>query len=199
MPRYARTARFDQETKRVSCTNNTRTEILDAIYRWFKPEAHVIDGGVQTDGNPQGQIFWLDGIAGTGKSTIAQTIACHYDEASELGASFFCSRDNADCSNVNLIFSTIAYQLCLFRPIVREHVSEAMRKDPDLSSALASRQLEKLIVEPLEAVTCDQEFLPCLVVIDALDECKDDKAVSSILSAIAAFTNDGRLSHLKSL
>jgi len=46
-----------------------------------------------------------------------------------------------------LIFPT---QLCLSWPILREHVSEAMRKDPDLSSALVSRQLEKLIVEPLE-------------------------------------------------
>ena len=197
MPRYARAARFDQETKRVTCTNNTRTEILDAIHRWFKPGAHATDGAMQTDGNPQGQIFWLDGIAGTGKSTVAQTIACHYDEAGELGASFFCSRDNADCSNISLIFPTIAHQLCLFRPVLREHVSEAMRKDPDLSSALASRQLEKLIVEPLEAVACDQEFLPCLVVIDALDECKDDRVVSCILSAIAAFTNRGRLLPLK--
>jgi len=42
-----------------------------------------------------------------------------------------------------------------------------------------------------------QVFPPCLVVIDALDECKDDKAVSSILSAIAVFTNHGRLLPLR--
>jgi len=58
------------------------------------------------------------------------------------------------------------------------HVSEAMRKDPDLSPALAVRQLEKLIVEPLEAVMQYSRLV--WFVIDALDECKDDKAVSSI-------------------
>ena len=153
------------------------------------------DRAVQTDGNPQGQIFWLDSTTGPGKSTIAQTIAYQYNEASELGASF-CLRDGTECSNINLIFPTIAHQLvCLYRPIIREHVSGAMHKDPDLSSALASRQLEKLMVEPLEAAT--QGFLPCLIVIDALDECKDDKAVLSILSAIAMFTNRGRLFPLR--
>jgi len=150
---------------------------------------------LRTEGNPQGQVFWLDGVAGTGKSTIAQTIACYYHQAGEIGASFFCSRDDAECSNSSMIFPTVAHQLCLLCPDLREHVSEAMRKDPDLSSAFASMQLEKLIVEPLEAVMGDQAFPLCLIVIDALDECKDETATSTILSAIAALT--GRLFPLR--
>jgi len=147
---------------------------------------------LRTEGNLQGQIFWLDGIAGTGKSTIAQTVACHYHATGKLGASFFCSRGDAECSNINMIFPTIAYQLCLLVPELREHVSEAIRKDPDLPSALVSMQLEKLIVEPLEAMVREHAFPRCLVVIDALDECKEDKATSTILSALAIFTARGR-------
>src|SRR5882724_10971010 len=131
LPRYARGARFNQGNKRVTCANDTRTEILDTIHAWFRGEAVQNEAILRTEGNPHGQIFWLDGQAGTGKSTIAQTIACHYHKAGQLGASFFCSRDDAECSNVNMIFPTIAYQLCLFQPIFQKHVSKAMRNDPD--------------------------------------------------------------------
>jgi len=149
---------------------------------------------LHANGNPQGHIFWLNGMAGTGKSTIAQTIAHRYHDANLLGASFFCSRDNADRSNSNMIFPTIAYQLCLFQPILREHVSRAMRKDPDLSFAFPSMQLEKLIVEPLEAVMRLQAFQPCLIVIDALDECNED-STSTVLTALGLLI--GRLVPLR--
>src|SRR5258705_9591508 len=89
MPRYARAARFDHYSKRVLCTRNTRMEILDTIYRWFNGETLGTRETLSTEGNPQGQIFWLDGVAGTGKSTIAQTVANQFNKAHELGASFF--------------------------------------------------------------------------------------------------------------
>jgi len=197
MPRYTRAARFDQAAKqaRVTCAENTRTEILDTVHAWFSGKSLANEGPLQTDGAPQGRIFWLDGLAGTGKSTIAQTVAYHYHQTKELGASFFCSRDDAGCSNIALVFPTIAYQLCLLSPAFRERVSDAMRMDPDLQSALPSMQLEKLIVEPLEAVVRDQGFPPCIVVLDALDECKEDSATSMILIALSIFS--GRMCPVK--
>ena len=56
------------------------------------------------------QIFWLNGLAGTGKSTIAQTFAETAFADGKLGASFFCSRDFEDRSNLQTIFPTIAFQ-----------------------------------------------------------------------------------------
>jgi len=67
MPRHARTALFDQGSKRVTCANDTRTEDLDKTYGWFKSEAPRTEVALRTDGNLQSQIFWLDGVAGTGK------------------------------------------------------------------------------------------------------------------------------------
>src|SRR5258705_6334368 len=143
MPRYARSARFDYESNRVFCTQDTRVETLDTIYRWFNDA--ILDTGetLSIDGNSQGRVFWLDGVAGTGKSTIAQTVANHFDSTHDLGASFFCSRDDAECSNVGLVFPTIAYQLSLFNTSFRSHLSEVMDTDPDVQYALASMQLEK--------------------------------------------------------
>ena len=81
--------------KRVICADDTRTEILDTVHRWLKGGSDAADRALETDGNRKGQVFWLDGFAGTGKSTITQTIASQYDKTKELGASFFCSRDAA--------------------------------------------------------------------------------------------------------
>jgi len=80
-------------------------------------------------------------------ATIAQTVAYHYYPTKQLGASFFCSGDDTDYSNVRLVFPTMAYELCSFNPIFQERVSEAMHKGADLQSALPSTQLEKLVVE----------------------------------------------------
>jgi hypothetical protein len=62
-----------------------------------------------------------------------------------------------------------------------------MRLDPDVQSAHTSRQLLKLIVEPLEAVMREESFPQCIIVVDALDECKDANAILTILSALAEY------------
>ena len=46
-----------------------------------------------------------------------------------------------------------------------------MRRNADVQYALTSRQLKKLIVEPLYAVMWGEEFPLCITIVDALDEC----------------------------
>ena len=62
-------------------------------------------------GGQKQQIFWLNGLAGTGKSTITQTVAKTVFGDGMVGASFFCSRDFEDRSNLQAIFPTLAFQL----------------------------------------------------------------------------------------
>ena len=63
-------------------------------------------------------VYWLNGLAGTGKTTIAQTIAERVFAGGQLGASFFCSRDFEDRSNLQYIFPTLAVQLARKYPEV---------------------------------------------------------------------------------
>ncbi|EKM52776.1 uncharacterized protein PHACADRAFT_53817, partial [Phanerochaete carnosa HHB-10118-sp] len=132
-------------------------------------------------------VFLLTGVAGSGKSTIAQTVAAWCSERGYLGASFFCSRDNRECSDIQMIFPTIAYQLGLFIPEFREKTAEVMRREPHIQTTLVSHQLKCLIVDPLRELPA---FPPCAVVIDALDECKDDQATSLIVRALSEHVSD---------
>ena len=53
-------------------------------------------------------IFWLNGLAGTGKTTIAQRFAEISFADGELGASFPPPRDFEGRSNLQAIFPTLA-------------------------------------------------------------------------------------------
>ncbi|KZP30672.1 hypothetical protein FIBSPDRAFT_1037952 [Athelia psychrophila] len=141
----------------------------------------VLDDRAITDNGPP--VFWLKGSAGTGKSTIAFTLARSFSQMGILGASFFCSRDDATCSNHKLIFPSIAYHLARFHPPFGEMLAEIVRRRPTVIHSDVAYQLQKLIVEPLGRT---RDFpSSCVVVIDALDECKDESTISVILAALS--------------
>ena len=162
------------------------------MYSWLRPNDPRLSGlpAPLCVVRPETPVFWINGLAGTGKSTLAQTIAQWCEDVGFLGASFFCARDG-ERSNVQLIFPTIAHQLGSVCGAFRDHVSEAVKANPDIHGSLVSRQLQKLIVEPLRAVkgAGNQPFPECAVVIDALDECKDNEAVSVILRALSSYVS----------
>ena len=131
------------------------------------------------------QVFWLNGLAGTGKSTIAQTIAERLFAEGSLGASFFCSRDFKDRSDLHFIFPTLAFQLAHRYPDFRSHLVPLLRTNPDVVDESLYNQMQKLIAEPLR-----KTGLSTVIIIDALDECKDHEPSSAILSVIGRFVEE---------
>jgi len=128
----------------------------------------------------QSPVFWLNGLAGTGKSTIAQTVSERIFADEQLGASFFCSRDFEDRSSLRFIFPTLAFQLARGFPKFRAVLVPLLQSNPDVAHESLYRQMEKLIVEPLRSTD-----VSTVIVIDALDECKDEEPSSAILSVLA--------------
>ena len=168
LPR-AKAARWDY-TKIDECLEGTHSTVLNEIKQHIFKRDHR-------------HIQWLNGLAGTGKSTIAKTVAHLFADENQLGASFFCSRDEADRSDIGLVFPTLAFQLSETVLGFAAELSKVIDAKPDIGYALPPEQLQKLIVGPLQNLGSHSQ--PILIVIDALDECKDEKATSTILMALS--------------
>ena len=151
---------------RNSCLKGTREAALDEIELWTKDFSKT-------------PVFWLNGLAGTGKSTIAKTVAERTFADGRLGASFFCSRDFEDRSDLRFIFPTLAFQLAHKYPQVRSFIVPLLRSNPDIFYESLYGQMEQLIVRPLESGD-----ISTVIVIDALDECRDEEPASAILSVL---------------
>ncbi|KAG8723503.1 hypothetical protein FRC09_003062 [Ceratobasidium sp. 395] len=155
---------------RGPCTENTHAHILDGLYEWAR--------------NDKGQkICWLNGMASTGKTTIAYSFCEWLDRSKKLAASCFCSRKLPTCRDVNRIVPTISYQLSRFSRPFRSAISRVIQEDPDVHNQVILEQFKSLILQPLAQV---KDSLPTdlVVVIDALDECDNEVGVDRILSAL---------------
>lgn len=105
LPEYVREAKFDSNSSaRNECDEGTRQETLDEIHGWLDSYLQNND----SDGDYNKAVLWLHGFAGSGKSTILQTVAERCERKRRLGGSFFCSLSNKACSNVENIFPTVA-------------------------------------------------------------------------------------------
>jgi hypothetical protein len=135
-----------------------------------------------------GSIFWLNGMAGTGKTTITYSLCAELDANHQLAASFFCSRSLPECRDVKLIIPSLAFQLAGFSLPFRSMLSRMLEKDQDVLTRPLPIQFESLIVKPLMDV---QETLPndLVVVIDALDECENKESTRQILEALVTKTS----------
>ncbi|KAF8601778.1 hypothetical protein BDV93DRAFT_545678, partial [Ceratobasidium sp. AG-I] len=81
-------ARYDPaestDLRRNGCIPGTRVEVLHNLKTWAE------------DGESK-KIYWLNGMAGTGKTTIAYSFCDQLNNSLALSASFFCSRQPEAC------------------------------------------------------------------------------------------------------
>ncbi|KAF8156460.1 hypothetical protein K438DRAFT_1861837 [Mycena galopus ATCC 62051] len=151
--------------KREACTPNTRVTTLDYIKQWAEDPAPNCP-----------RVFWLNGHAGAGKSTIAFSIAKHYDTTSKLlAANFFCSRQFEDTNKRRYIIPSIVCQLACHSSSFRRAlvaVNLGSCDEPD-------KQMQELLVKPWRKCLRDREFqIPALlIVVDALDEIADGEGI----------------------
>ena len=144
---------------------------------------------IKWEGDLNSFIIWVYGPAGAGKSAIAQTIAEMCEQEMILLASFFFSRNDPSRSNVNSLIATLAYQITLNLPDVRDAILSAIEHDPLIFSKSFAVQVETLIVAPLQPLAEAGFFNDFasrrLVIIDGIDECSDPRVQKNILEVLA--------------
>ena len=183
----------NDKIRRSVCTPGTRANLLQDIIRW-----------AENDSSEGAAIYWLFGPAGSGKTTIAYTIARHFERAAGvrsviLGANFFCSRQFEDAKQSKLIIPTIVYHLAR----VCNPLAEALDRFGkfDAVDHSVESQIHDLFIEMWEASADAREGDPSvppyyLVVIDALDEI-DGTGGSAFLHELFDTLNKAELRGIK--
>ncbi|KAJ5945856.1 hypothetical protein N7454_002695 [Penicillium verhagenii] len=155
-------AAFNAATKEhsASCLENTRQNILEHIENW-------------ADSDGERRMYWLKGMAGIGKSTVALTVA---------------RKGGGDLASAKKFPATIAAQLADTLPGLRKLIENALGSNRRIRSLGLFEQWEKLVLEPLGQLIHDGYPLPIVIVVDALDECDNEDDFSSLIQCLAAAT-----------
>jgi hypothetical protein len=173
--KYATFDAYNDGEGSFGCYGETRKEVLEKVEHW----------GADQDGKC---IFWLSGMAGTGKSTIARTVAGRFKEKGELVVSFFFKKGQELRGDAKALFTTLATQLASVMPDLKPSICRAIEKDPNISEKTPGRQWEDLIFKPLQDFKCGLFKSPTLIlVIDALDECRSQGYGSNIPAILDLF------------
>ena len=154
------------------CEEGTRTDILDEIGLWKRDFTKP-------------PIYWLNGLAGTGKTTIAKTVRGSRREG--FSAFLFFSEISKENSNRGRVITELAYQLAFRHPEFRSMLILLLGSNPGIVDGLPSDQVKELIVEPLK-----KSAISTIILIEALDECEDKETVSAILSALKEIVSENK-------
>jgi hypothetical protein len=95
-------------------------------------------------------VYWLTGLAGLGKTTIAYTICERLDEAHLPFASFFCSRQ-LDSKNSKLLVPTLCRDLAELYDSYAAKVLSILETNSKAVNASLHTQIDELLAKPWQA------------------------------------------------
>ncbi|KIJ58845.1 hypothetical protein HYDPIDRAFT_33757 [Hydnomerulius pinastri MD-312] len=174
---YASGARY---TREKGCLPGTRETFISEI-------CDIINN--PADDAPR--VCLLTGVAGSGKSAIAHTVARLYDQQRRLGSSYCFDNSHAAARHPGNFFSTIARDLSDHDRQYKESLWEVVKDNRALRMSTSPvEQVEEFIVRPTERLDV---IGPILVVVDALDESGDRTARKSLLSALSKQITQSKL------
>ncbi|KAF7342455.1 hypothetical protein MVEN_01834700 [Mycena venus] len=162
--------KFTDQSKSL-CAAGTRVEIQADIFEWLSPQPGTKE-----------HIFWITGIAGSGKSTLSATLVDNLrKKGAPVAAQFFISRNIPETINPAKIIPTIAQQLAELSPAAACIIHEKLK---DGFPPSRKEQVEGLLLAPIRKLSesCDA----VIILIDALDELENAAdSVKEILESIA--------------
>jgi len=160
--------------RKLCCMEGTRKAILDQIIAW------VTDGPGQ-GGVDQSTPYWIYGLPGIGKTSLAHSICKKLDERKQFAGAFFCRRDDTNSSEPINILPTLIYQLAETSPLFRSIVTKRLRESPHITP---QSMQDIFFLELIRSIPRHSNPDTLVVVIDALDECGNIKSRADTLKVL---------------
>ena len=133
----------------------------------------------------QSNTYWIYGLPGIGKTSLAHSICATLDDQGQLAGAFFCRRDDPNFSEPRNIRSTLITKLAGVFPPFRSMVANRLRKSPNLKPETMTESVFLGFFQNFPY--SPDHFL--VFVIDAFDECGDRHsrpAHLKLLTSVAA-------------
>ena len=172
---------FDPEN---CCMPGTRAEVVETLVSFALSE----------DVSPR--LFLLSGLAGSGKSAVAASVANSLREREKdrhLSRSFFLKRDDEKLRKPANLLHAVAYSIAHQYEPYQDVLIDALRSNPAIEAAALSIQFDVLFRKPLAKVSNIPSTTTAgrlskqpdvTFVIDALDTCDDPLTISSYLAEL---------------
>ncbi|KAF5367679.1 hypothetical protein D9758_009911 [Tetrapyrgos nigripes] len=151
---------FHDVGARNVCIEGTRMDILQSIISWAENTSPDAPAG-----------YWMCGMAGTGKSTIAKSIG--------------------ECKDYHRVIPTVAYQLAQYSRDYAQAIRKILNLEPNIALKEPDSQLKKVLTNLWTGAPSSHSLV---VVIDALDECEN---ISWVLKHLIPAIRDENIPGLK--
>ena len=155
----------------------TRGSILNQIMAW------VANGLGQKESN----VYWIYGLPGTGKTSLAHSICERLEREQQLVGGFFCRRDDSNMNEPRNILPTLIYKLARVFPPFRAIVAQRLHNDPNLTPESIQ---DTLFLELIRSLPHHPDQHTLVFVIDALDECGNTQSRPEILRVLRDATTE---------
>lgn len=143
-------------------------------------------------------MYWLKGMAGTGKSTISLTLAQEYHAKHRLGASFFFQRGGGDLASAKDFAATVSSQLENVSRSFKQQIQKAALSGSRIDALGLFDQWNILVMHPLSKLEDADLESPIIVIADALDECDSAEDIALIIRLLARLTESAKV-HIRVL
>ena len=149
----------------------TRQSLLERLMTWATNKSGQ---------NNEGNTYWIYGLPGIGKTSLAHSICARLHEGKHLAGAFFCRRDNPNLSEPRNILPTLVYKLAITFPPFRRIVAESLRNDANMAPECMRGSLLLDFIRSLPR----HPTHTLVFVIDAFDECGDHQSRPVLLKSL---------------
>lgn len=170
------------------CLEGTRAELLGNLKDWLQHfKSLPLDAA-----NLLHRLFYLYGLAGSGKSSVANTIAQWIEQEGFYLSCFFCKRDDPELSDPRKVLPTLAFRVAQHHGEYRAALVGMLNKGSASAGVLSGdidKQYDLLFKDLLKGIRAPPRSH--VIVVDALDECEnpgDQKMLAQRLLALAEMT-----------